>query len=163
MRYEYIAVYKVDGISWSSEQPDKEIASLPEYEATAILTVNLEKHCFNADRGRAISALMLSGLLGTSSESDFEARLEEQLTTIRGQRERAGKGAFLVYRGAGEKDNFDGEDIKDFGEFGFYFSDSAGSPVKERFQNSVNGVLAALSLSLDAGISPRIDKVTEYS
>src|SRR4030065_2134748 len=105
MRYEYISAYQIFGLNQDPAIGDVEVYRSDDHLIRAILTSDLNAHCYVVDRGRAIGLFMLRGFSGQGAQEDFAAALEKEIKAIQEQRiKETGTSVILLIRITGEID-----------------------------------------------------------
>lgn len=159
MRYHYMAVYKILGLTWPEDHPDCTLVELPSQGAVALLTGDADRHCAIVDRDQAYRALLMSAIFGPPEEGDFRAKLSTRITRIEEERRKHGTGAFLVFDADGEIEVRPMELVGDYGEFAFCDYALDKEAIRERHKPAIAGVLTTLSLRPD--IYPNVRKITD--
>lgn len=169
-RYVYVSVSAVPGLKLPQSASDTlRIRSFAELEAQAVLTNNADPYTLHIDRGTAIGALLLTGLVGRSrfktfakywrkvsnlvfgEYSTFSRSLGRETAKCRTSRlkEHSGPGTFLVYIAQGallEPANL--RAARRIGDIGFGFDIIDGEKYRATHRRAVHSTSTALSLAL---------------
>lgn len=150
MKYKYIAAYEISVLSHNPDTGDVEIYAHEDgFSVRAILTDRVDDYCYEIDRARALSYLLLEGLVGQRKLGDLKGEVEAEVRQIRERRNKAlGRSEVLVFTAEGEVE----PDFSAPSEETDDFVCASGMINKEdiavRHSTQVNAVLAALCLSV---------------
>ena len=146
MRYSYSAAWSVvGGISLPSEYETIELGNST--TCRFILTRNPDSVLEKVERGIAIGQLMLKGIVGLSTEPEFNVALESELTEIRAERRRkSGSFPVLAIEARGDIDATLGEFPVDRGEYIVTFDALNKQAIRRAHRSEIDAIQLAVSL-----------------
>lgn len=86
MKYRYIVIYRVEGISSSNLDKDKVLFQDTEHGFKVILTSDVNQHCDIIDSGLACAGLLLNGLFGNKNEDELYQAIRNEVEKIQEKR-----------------------------------------------------------------------------
>jgi hypothetical protein len=143
----YVAVYKLDGLASLPESEDAELLSRSDPAATVVLTTRPDDYCLHLDRQSAIGTTILAKVF-TGVQGDFPTVLAAQLKVAKEARDQHGTGVYLVISSSGELEEPESSQRAEMDEFIVCFDAFSKTALRDRLRSLVNGVLAAVSLSI---------------
>jgi hypothetical protein len=150
MRYEYISAYQIFGLNQDPAIGDVEVYRSDDHLIRAILTSDLNAHCYVVDRGRAIGLFMLRGFAGQGAQEDFAAALEKEIKAIQEQRiKETGTSVILLIRITGEIDVTLSGPMRTVNDFTFGIDLIDKEPITAKYQNTISSIFSSVSLSTD--------------
>jgi hypothetical protein len=95
MKYRYITVYQIRGLTHAPNEGDIEIYAKEsdKYSLRAILSGRLDQYCYDMDRAQSIGYLMLTGMVGQRGTTDQKLEIESGIDRIREQRKKELQGS----------------------------------------------------------------------
>jgi len=160
MEFRYVTAVQLQGILHSSDDPEVILADQPEIGLRAVVTSDIDAHCFIVDRQLALATMMLKGLVGQSEVGDFEQRLQEEIERIREQRmSRMSGDAVIVVEIFSDIEATVKEPLREIGEFVLCFEAFDKNALREELRHSVAAVVTAMFMASD--YSHAIVKLTE--
>ena len=158
MKYIYIVTFKIDGISLP--QGIDEVVINEANQTRVILCSECSTYSIHADRGLAMSTMILKGLTGQGTECEFEDRLNKQVALIQTSRNKKfPNGPFIVFEGNGETPVKLSSVTRDFGPLVITFDAVDKGKIKERYKKPINQYLTSLFLIAEKDYS--VKKVFE--
>jgi hypothetical protein len=163
MEAKYLALYRLHGIASLPENKDLELLLLPKLNARAVLTTRPDAHCIHLDTQNALRTMILNNINGRPSEDDPAAVIQANMTSLREARSREGTGVFLI---------INAED--DIGELDFTYREDRDDVIwcmdafsktyfPDKLKKAIDGVVAAISLSLDPNKSCNISRLGDVT
>lgn len=161
MKYRFLSVHKLIGVTRPTERDEEAtIVEYPALKARVLLTYNINEHLFELDRASVVAQMMLKGLIGQGGEGTFEERLTYELSEFRDRREKEiGGGVFVVFEAEGEADSWNPKTQRELDDFVIAFEAVPKSQIRQKYETTVNGVLASFVLGWDSVCG--INKVAE--
>jgi hypothetical protein len=151
MKYKYIAAYEISGLSHNPNTGDVEIYTHEDgFSVRAILTDRVDDYCYEIDRARALSYLLLEGLVGRRELGDLKGEVEAEVRQIRERRNKAlGRSEVLVFTAEGEVEpDFSGRS-EETDDFVCAFGVINKEDIAVSHSTQMNAVLVALCLSAE--------------
>ena len=150
MRYEYISAYQIFGLNQDPAIGDVEVYRSDDHLIRAILTSDVNAHCYVVDRGRDIGLFMLRGFAGQGAQEDFAAALEKEIKAIQEQRiKETGTSVILLIRITGEIDVTLSRPMRTVNDFTFGIDLIDKEPLTAKYQNTISSIFSSVSLSTD--------------
>ena len=151
MKYKYIAVYKINGLTPSEDRAEQVLTEYAEINAKAILSHDATSHLIELDKMALIGNNMLSGALNASGNQTYDERLEIALSEIKGKREKdLGQGVFLIFEACGHEDNFNFEHTREMQDY--IISRENESPkhkIQKNYQAIINGIILSFAIATE--------------
>ena len=145
MKFRYISVHKIQGISQAPDTPDVKLTDRSDINLRAILTGDVDKHCYLLDCRSVLAEMMLTGKL--NDETFYEA-LSTRVEEIRDERRRnLGADGVLVIEGWGDVEARVEEPTRDFGEFLVCFYPINGDSIREQYRREITMLITSLSFA----------------
>jgi hypothetical protein len=151
MKYKYIAAYEISGLSHNPDTGDVKIYAHEDgFSVRAILTDRVDDYCYEIDRARALSYLLLEGLVGQRKLGDLKGEVEAEVRQIRERRNKAlGRSEVLVFTAEGEVEpHFSGQSAET-DDFVCVFGAIDKEDIAVSHRAQMNAVLVALCLSAE--------------
>ena len=163
MKARYTSIYKLRGANRLPEEAESiEVLASPNPSITATLTTNSEPYFLHVDKSAALGTLLLKGIFAPDKEGTLQERLAAEIEDARARRSKlAGTGVFLVFDGEIEIPSPEFEARRDTDEFSVSLDAIAKPQVREKFEPSIQNVIAALSLNLPGDADRKIEKIGE--
>lgn len=151
MKYKYIAAYEISGLRHNPDTGDVEIyADEDGFSVRAILTERVDYYCYEIDRARALSYLLLKGLVGRRKLGDLKDEVEAQVRQIRERRNKAlGRSEVLVFTAEGEVEPDFSVPSVETDDFVCALGMINKEDIAVRHSTRMNAVLVALCLSVE--------------
>ncbi len=148
MRYDFIAVYELIGVSLADANHVEDLVTFPSTGAHAILCSDIDERLMEHDRAYVIGGLLLEGLFGKAEEGSFEERLAHNLERLREQRRKQSTGrAFVVFEATGQVESFNPRTERELPEFIIAFEGTPKEGIRSRYESQINGLLAGLAIA----------------
>lgn len=148
MRYKFVAVYHLLGISPPPDDQEQIIAEYSSTNAKGFIAYNLDKHLFEIDRATAVGNSLLKNLFGQAGEESIEKKLESEINDIQNNRNKnTGKGVFLIFEATGETDSFNPRTERELPDFIIAMDGINKQPIRAQYQHSIRGLLSSFSVS----------------
>ncbi len=163
MQGNYVAVYRLHGLGSLPESKDVELLSLSDPAATTVvLTTRPDDYCLHLDRQSAIGTTLLA-VTFTNVQGDFPTVLAAQLKAAKEARDKHGTAVYLVVNSSGDlgEPNFSQRAERD--EFIVCFDAFSKTVLRDKLRPLVNGVLAAVSLSMQDRYTHQITPVGDVT
>lgn len=148
MQYKYVAVYQIRGLTHAPGSGDTEIYTFEgSTSVKAFLSYDIDAQCYELDRARAISYLMLKGL-ASKSWDDSKPEIEAEITRIRENRRKNLEDAeALVVVATGETEPQFSDSIKETDEFVLGFDVVTKDELFDTHRSQANAAVTALCLA----------------
>lgn len=160
MRYNYIVVYKLNGISGRGGAQEQVLVEYPSDCATAFVSTDIDGHLHEHDKALAIGGMILGGFLGKPTEGTFEEKLKGELHALRERRQKeTGEGVFLIFKASGEVESFNPTSQRKRPEFTISLGGAPKEPIRASYMAQVHGLLASIAVGCDHVYS--VTKVTD--
>lgn len=157
MKYRYIAIYSIKGLSLPPAGGDKELVIDSTIGLRAILTSQPNSHAFEGDRSLAVAGLMLGALFRSEPTSDdFKQRVANAVEEIRATREKEfGNDPFLVVIGEGEVPLFNPSHERDAEDFIVCFDGADKDEIRARFHAKITALINSITSEVESVIGIR--------
>lgn len=157
MEFRYLSVHKIQGISQNPGNPDVLLVERPDINMKAILTGDIDSHCYLLDRRLALAEMMLTGKL---NDENFDEVLSARVEEIRDERrQKLGADGTLIMEGWGDVEAKIEEPTRDFGEFLICFDPIDPEAIKERYGHVITMLIASLCVA--SSESHKLEQVAE--
>jgi len=147
MQYQYVAVYKLIGVTRPADGKEQELVEYPAIDAKSLITYDIDGHLLELDKASVIGFLILKGIFGKPSIGTFEERLAHELEEKKRKREKdVGQGVFVVFKAKGEIETFEPSNMREMPDFIIAFHGAPKQPIRSKYQAPINGLLASFAL-----------------
>lgn len=150
MKYKYVAVYKLIGVTRPAGGEEQVLVEYPAINAKSLITYDVDGHLLELDKASVIGFLMLKGIFGPASKGTFEERLAHEIEELKKKREKdLGKGVFVVFEAEGEVESFEPSNKREMTSFIIAIDGTPKKPIRNKYQAQINGLLASFALGSD--------------
>ncbi len=152
VRYSYLHVWKViGGLHLKSGQDP--VLLFQSNEGTYSLRQSFGDLCGDADRGRALASLLMTGLFGSEQQGSFSERLDRRSQELRDSRQQQhSDGTFLVFLGYGVVETNASANVRDHGDFVVAFDAVDKTLLRGRYASQHRAMQLALALEGAQGV-----------
>jgi len=166
MRYKFIAVYQLIGVSRPVEAKEEVLVKYPSIKAKAFLAYDIDSHIFEFERECAFRTVSLNWQLNKIGKDSIEEDTADEMEKLRPKRKESTKdGVFVIFEAKGEVESFNRRNYVELSEFDVAISGAYKRPIREKYQTTINGLLASLTLDLEqmSGIKLEMDGVVFFN
>ncbi len=150
MRYKFIAVYQLIGVSRPVDAKEEVLAQFPSMEARALLAYDLDGHLFEFDRELAARIWNLKKIFNNAGKGRFEEEVTDEMEKLRDSRKNnTNNGVFAIFEADGEIESFNRRNEKELSEFIIAIEGADKEPIRDQYQTPINGLLTSLTLGLE--------------
>jgi hypothetical protein len=152
MKYRYITVYQIRGLTHSPNAGDTEIYAKgsDNYSVRAILSDRPDQYCYDMDRARSINYLTITGMVGKHGTTDEKLEIESGIERIRERRKKEMEAAeALVFIAEGDAQVDLSSSIKETNDYIVGFDIVNKDEILSLHRDKVNAALAALCLATE--------------
>lgn len=150
MRYKYLSVYKLIGVTRPAGGEELLLAEYPAINAKALLTYDVDGHLLELDKASVVGFLMLKGGLGPTTEGTFEERLAYELEELKEKRKKdVGQGVFVIFKAEDDVESFEPRSEREMSDFIVTIEGAPKQPIRSKYQAPINGLLASFALGSD--------------
>jgi len=159
MHAKYLAAYALHGLTGLPDGNDVELLARPDLGIIVILTVRPDEHCVHLDRYTVLATRLVNSRLGRTQEEDIETAILSTQAT----RNKQGAGVFLIVKSEGDIGEPDFTHRDDHRDFIICENAFSATYFRNQLEAVMNGVLAAVSLSLPQSYSRDITHIGDVT
>lgn len=152
MKFRYITVYQIRGLTHDPNEGDIEIYAKGShnYSVRAILSGRPDQYCYDIDRAQSIGYLMLTGMVGQRGTTDHKLEIESGIERIREQRKKELQGSeALVFIAEGDTQVDLSSPNKETNDYIVGFDIVNKDDIVSSHRDEVSAALAALCLATE--------------